>query len=130
VPYFTPKAVTGDSDKHEGWDYYMNNSINADLVKAQEDVMKEFPLYDTYKDSKTPFTAKKVLDGIAQGAAFIGVGYAGGWLTKGILQSAKLLGNSQKLINFTNKTGKSVLVFKSFITNSFPLLISWLCLFV
>lgn len=110
IPKSVFKAVTGDSDKHEGWDYYMNNSINADLVKAQEDVMKEFPLYDTYKDSKTPFTTKKILDGIAQGAAFIGVGYAGGWLTKGILQSAKLLGNSQKLINFTNKAGKSLAV--------------------
>jgi len=110
IPKSMYKAVTGDSDKHEGWDYYMNNSINADLVKAQEDVMKEFPLYDTYKDSKTPFTAKKVLDGITQGAAFIGSAWAGGWLTKGILQSAKLLGNSQKLINFTNKTGKSLAV--------------------
>lgn len=110
IPKSVFKAVTGDSDKHEGWDYYMNNSINADLSEAQEYVMKEFPLYDTYKDSKTPFTTKKILDGITQGAAFIGVGYAGGWLTKGILQSAKLLGNSQKLINFTNKTGKSLAV--------------------
>lgn len=110
IPKSVFKAVTGDSDKHEGWDYYMNNSINADLAKAQEYVMKEYPLYDTYKDSKTPFTAKKVLDGITQGAAFIGSAYAGGWLTKGIFQSAKLLGNSQKLINFTNKTGKSLAV--------------------
>lgn len=79
IPASTFKAITGDGN--EGWDYFMNEGINANIAKLQEDINKEVPLYQTYKDSQTPFTMQNIADGITQGLAFIGSAVAGGELT-------------------------------------------------
>src|SRR6188508_440266 len=90
IPASVFTSLTGDKSKgdNQGWDYFMNDSWGANVAKLQEDINKEVPLYQTYKDSQTPFTLQNVADGFTKGLAFIGSAYVGGGITGKILNQA------------------------------------------
>ncbi len=90
IPASVFTSLTGDKSKgdNQGWDYFMNESWGANVAKLQDDINKEVPLYQTYKDSQTPFTLQNVADGFTQGLAFIGSAYVGGGITGKILNQA------------------------------------------